>query len=79
MATFHGKVTRKLYGQGSKSERSAVCLETPEAVYVLRRQGGNAFRDPELDKLVGKTIEGEGSIAATTLILTSYREVPGKP
>ena len=71
--TFHGTVSKKPFGKGSKSEREAVCLDTGSGSYVLRRQGGNAFHDPELDKLVGKQIACEGIVTGYTLIMTSWR------
>ena len=49
MQEFVGKVTKRPFGKGSKSEHDAVYLETGEKAYVLRRQGGNPFRDPQLE------------------------------
>jgi hypothetical protein len=72
--TFEGTVVMKPFGRGSKSEHDAVCLVTDSGEYVLRRQGGNPFRDPELDKLVGKRIRGEGFVTGYTLIMTSWSE-----
>ena len=71
--TFEGTVVRKLFGRGSKSEHEAVVLETGEDDLVLRREGGNAFADPELDKLVGQRIRGTGRRAGYTLILSGWR------
>ena len=69
-----GRVVRKRVGAGSKSDHSAVCLQTARGQeYVLRRMGGNAFEDPELDALVDQEIEGEGKLAGQTLILTNFR------
>ena len=71
---FQGRVEKRLFGKGSKSEHNAVYLKTPEGKeYVLRRLGGNAFRDPELDALVGKDIEGTGEVTDYTLILSDYK------
>jgi hypothetical protein len=61
--------------RGSKSERAAVMLKTPQQDYVLRREGGNPFRDPELDDLVGHTIEGEGIVHDYVLIMSKWRIV----
>jgi hypothetical protein len=70
-----GKVVRKPIAQGSKSEREAVVLVTSEgAEYVLRRLGGNPFRDPELDALVGKAIEVEGNLHGYTFIFERCSE-----
>jgi hypothetical protein len=70
---FTGDVVKKPFGTGSKSEREAVCLVTDSGEYVLRRQGGNAFSDPELDKLVGKSISCEGIVTGYTLIINSWK------
>lgn len=55
-----GKVVLKTVARGSKSEHIAPMLVTSDRELVLRRQGGNPFRDPELDSLVGLEIEVEG-------------------
>lgn len=65
-----GRVTRGEVAKGSKSEHDAVLLESPDGRYILRRKGGNAFQDPELDRLVGQEIEAEGELAGQTLITT---------
>jgi hypothetical protein len=65
-----GRVTRAEIGKGSKSERSAVVLDSAGGRYVLRRKGGNAYLDPELDRLVGREIEAEGELSGRTLIAT---------
>jgi hypothetical protein len=72
MQEFIGEVTRKLFGKGSKSEYEAVFLETGQAEYVLRRQGGNPFSDPELQKLVGKTIRCTGVVSDYILMISEW-------
>jgi hypothetical protein len=67
-----GKVVRKSVGSGSKSERMAVVLVTADAEYVLRRPGGNAFADPELDALVGSKIRATGTLHGFTFLLESW-------
>ena len=57
-----GKVVLKKFGTGSKSEHDAIYLESAEGSFVLRRQGGNPFYDPELHKLIGKEITATGTI-----------------
>jgi hypothetical protein len=74
MQEFAGKVTKKPFGRGSKSAHCAVRLETGEGSYVLRRVGGNPFRDAELDKLVGKTIRCRGEVSGYTLTITDWSE-----
>ncbi len=74
---YQGRVVKKLFGAGSKSEHDAVMLVTDSGEYVLRRLGGNPFRDPELDRLVGKTVRCEGRVHGYTLITTSCEVIPG--
>lgn len=64
-----GTVTRRPYAAGSKSEHEAVMLVTDEGEFRLRRKGGNPFSDPSLDRLVGKRIEAEGTVAGPAFIL----------
>lgn len=71
---FSGLVIKEVVGKGSKSEHAAVMLETAKERFVLRRQGGNPFRDPELERLVGKRIHGTGVITGNTLIMSDWRE-----
>ena len=75
---FSGLVIKEIVGKGSKSEHDAVMLETKQGKFVLRRQGGNPFRDPELDRLVGKRIEGTGVVTGNTLIMSDWREADKK-
>ncbi len=70
--TFRGKVVTKPFGRGSKSEHEAVYLETSAGDYVLRRAGGNPFRDVKLDSLVGKEITCEGFTTDHTLIMSEW-------
>ena len=73
-----GRVIKEMLGKGSKSEHQAVMLDTGQARYVLRRQGGNPFREPELDKLVGKVIRGTGNITGYTFIMSEWSEIEGE-
>ena len=72
-----GLVVKEPFAKGSKSERDAVLLLADDRRYVLRRQGGNAFCDPALDALVGKTIRGTGRITGYTFLLADWSE-PGE-
>ncbi|HEX4666302.1 MAG TPA: hypothetical protein VH207_06845 [Chthoniobacterales bacterium] len=71
-----GAVVKKPFGLGSKSEHHAVMLMVGDQRYVLRRQGGNAFQDQELDRLVGKTIQGTGFVTGYTFLMSDWKEVP---
>ncbi len=74
---LRGKVVKESFGQGTKSERVAVQLVTPAGKYVLRRAGGNAFQDPVLEELVGKTIVGTGVLQGYVFIMSAWQEVTG--
>ena len=71
---MRGRVLKKPFAVGSKSEREAVVFSTGQGEYVLRRLGGNAFQDPELEALVGKCIRGEGTLHGYTFILERWEE-----
>lgn len=79
MREFIGRVSRKPFGVGSKSEHQAVVLETDDGEFVLRRQGGNPFRDPALSNLVGKTIRCRGNLAGYALIISDWDECSASP
>jgi len=68
MVVAVGKVIRRRVSAGSKSDRDAVLLSTADGDYILRRRGGNPFRDAALDRWVGSTVRATGEIAGTTLI-----------
>ena len=71
--SFLGQVVRKRVSVGSKSEHEALVLITASGdEYKLRRQGGNPFRDPELDGLEGKRIECEGIVRDGQLIMSRW-------
>jgi hypothetical protein len=70
-----GRVTKKRRNIGSKSEREAVTIESDHGEFVLRVLGGNAYRDPRLEALVGKRIRCDGTPAGKTLLLTDWSEI----
>ena len=72
---YQGKVARRPFAAGSKSDHSAVVLLTPEGPLKLRRPGGNPFQDPELDKLVGQEIVCDGEIHSGQLMLSQWNVV----
>ena len=75
METFKGRVASKVVSRGSKSERQAVLLETESGEYLLRRRGGNPFRDDVLQELVGHEIAAEGRVRGKTLFLDGWEEL----
>jgi hypothetical protein len=73
---YAGEVLQKRVSPGSKSDRVAVLLKTSDGELVLRRKGGNPFKDEVLEGLVGKRIAATGSVVAgKTLILHDWDEV----
>ena len=71
-----GRVFKKQIAIGSKSERDAVCLASGGREYVLRRQDGNPFYDPKLEKLVGKEIHVTGDMVGDyTLLMSKWTEI----
>jgi hypothetical protein len=72
---FTGTVTRRPFSPGSKSEHSAVVLQTDGGEYVLRRMGGNPFVDPVLESLVGKRVQIDGNIQDYNVVIHDWREV----
>lgn len=68
VTALRGRVTQGEYGKGSKSEREAVFLDTPETRYILRRKSGPVFGDTELTRYVGHQVECDGFVVGTTLL-----------
>ncbi len=68
-----GTVTRTRIAPGSKSDRVGVVLRTADGdEYVLRRLGGNAFRDETIEALVGATVTGTGLVTDHTFIMKDW-------
>jgi hypothetical protein len=72
---LRGKVTRGLYGKGTKSEHEATFLEAKNTRYILRRKTGPAFADRELEQYVGHEVECDGFIVGQTLLAESIRVI----
>ena len=70
-----GKVTSGPYGVGSKSERTAVFLETVDGKhrYLLRRKSGPTYGDPVVARMEGKTVVCDGFLLGTTLLAETIR------
>ena len=78
MQQISGKVVKGAFGTGSKSERQAIYLQSKRGRFVLRRPGENAFHDPVLEALVGRTIRCRGEIDGYLFLLSDWSEVkPG--
>jgi hypothetical protein len=72
---YCGSVVKRPFGAGTKSEHDAIMLVTKDGDYILRRQGGNAFHDPALEKLVGKQVQVTGTVTGYTLLITDCATV----
>ena len=69
-----GTVVRAPVATGSKSEHIAVVMRTKTGEqYILRRAGGNAFRDQVLETLVGKTVTGTGVVTGQTFVMDKWK------
>jgi hypothetical protein len=73
---FVGRVTRRMFGIGTKSEHDAVYLDTDRGSFLLRRAGGNPFRDREIESLVGKRIRCRGEVSGYFIIMTEWAIEP---
>jgi len=68
-----GMVKRRTIARGSKSEREAVVLDTDGGKsYVLRRKGGPALGDDQIEHLVGRSIDAEGIGLDQVLIMNNW-------
>ena len=73
---FTGTVVRKPFAPASKSAHDALWLQTVETEYKLEREGGNPFRDPDLDALEGKQIACGGIVLGPGILrISSWRVV----
>ena len=70
-----GKVIKKTFGKGSKSEHEAVYLDTGEKTYKLKRAGANPFHDKTLEDLVGKKITATGRLDDYLFVVNEIKEV----
>jgi hypothetical protein len=75
MDEISGQVVKARFAAGSKSDHEAVFLNSDKGRFVLRRTGGNPFFDPELEKLVGKSIRARGEVAGYTFLLSDWSEL----
>ena len=69
-----GKVVMKKTSEGSKSERNAVLLQTENKSYILRKLGGNPFKDASLEILAGKSITATGILDRNLFLAKEIKE-----
>jgi hypothetical protein len=66
---LRGTVVTRRYARGTKSERDALMLSTPDGELLLRRRGGPAFGKIGLEHLLGKTVECDGTAVGNLLLV----------
>ena len=69
-----GKVIKKTFGKGSKSEHEAIYIDTGEKAYKLKRVGANPFYDKTLEDLVGKQITATGKLDDYLFLVKEIKE-----
>ena len=63
MQQFQGRLVKKIFGAGSKSEHEGIFLVTGDKEYLVRRRGGNPFEmDPQLESQVGMDVSCLGDV-----------------
>jgi hypothetical protein len=75
VSKLRGEVSVGMYGEGSKSERRALFVETPKGRFILRRKDGPSFGDARLERYLGHTVECDGFLLGTTLLCEQIRIV----
>jgi hypothetical protein len=71
-----GVVRRGTVGEGSKSAREALWLDTAQGSYLLRRKDGPTFGDRALDAWVGQPVACFGHLVATTVLAERIERDP---
>jgi len=69
-----GTITLRNFGKGSKSEHTAVYLDTAEGSYVLRKKGANPFENNDLKQMEGKQVVVEGTLESTVFFASDIDE-----
>ncbi len=63
-----GRVVAGPTGVGSKSERTAVWIDTAQGRYLLRRKAGPSHGDATLDRYVGQQVMCSGFVVGHSLL-----------
>jgi len=75
MSEIVGKISKRLLAQGTKSEHRGMVLEDAQGLqHVLRRVGGNPFRDPELEALEGRRLRLLGRATEGFFLVERWEE-----
>ncbi|MFM9911367.1 MAG: hypothetical protein ACKVOW_18655 [Chitinophagaceae bacterium] len=67
-----GEIYKKTVGKKSKTEYDALFIKTGRISYVLRQPGQSPFKNPELEKLIGKKIKAEGELVKDIFFITKW-------
>jgi hypothetical protein len=70
---YPGKVILKRTGGSSKSAHEAVCLQTDDETYELRKRGVNPFENSHFQKWIGKEVIVEGKLRNNILFVDEIR------
>ncbi len=73
---LRGRVIKKLFYAGTKSEHEGLVLVTTDGEFKLQRKGGNPFWDEIVGELEGKEIECEGTLRETRFIMSHWTILP---
>jgi len=68
VTALRGRITKGIYGRGTKSEREAVFIETADNRYIFRRKKGPTFGNAELNQYIGHEVEVDGFLVGSTLL-----------
>jgi len=69
-----GRVVKKPFGIGTKSEHEAIYVESVEGNFVLRRPGANPFEiDRDLEALVGARVRLSGFVSGYTFFVSDWK------
>lgn len=63
-----GRVTQGRYGEGTKSERQAIFIDTADGRFILRTKTGPAYGDKNLERYVGHDVECDGFLVGASLL-----------
>ncbi len=66
---YQGTVILKKTGGISKSAHNAVCLQTRENIYELRKRGVNPFENSPFQKWIGKEVTVDGKLRENILFV----------
>jgi len=72
---IEGDVFKRTVGKKSKTEYDTICIKVGKEIYVLRQPGQSPFKNPELEKLIGKKIRAEGELVKDIFFVSKWEEI----